>query len=130
MNSKDDYIDKSQTGFLFFLERIARSHPLLYLLARYIAEKLNIFESDYNGLSKIKFKNKVNLLDIGASNGISIKFFKSKLNLGKVFAVEPDSDYCNLLKKIRNTKVFNFGLSNKNEKKKYLYQNINSLIKK
>ena len=118
MNFKGEYIDKSQNGFLFFLERIARSHPLLYLIARFIAEKLNIFESDYNGVSKIIFKNKINLLDIGASNGISIKFLKSKLDLGNIYAVEPNFDYCKSLKKIKNIKIYNYGLSNKNERKK------------
>tara|TARA_B100000242_G_C43049196_1_gene490035 strand:- start:2246 stop:3049 length:804 start_codon:yes stop_codon:yes gene_type:complete len=113
-----DYIDRSQTGVLFFFERIARSHPIFYIIARYFASKLNIFESEYNGLSKLKFTKKVNLLDIGASNGISIKFFKSKLNLGKIFAVEPNEYYCEALKKIGNIKIYNFGLGDKDEKKK------------
>ena len=125
-----DYIDRSQTGVLFFFERIARSHPILYIIARYFADKLNIFESEYNGLSKLRFTKKVNLLDIGASNGISIKFFNSKLNLGKIFAVEPNEFYCEALKKIRNIKVYNFGLGDKNEKKKYLYLSIRFLTKK
>ena len=31
MHHETDYVDKSQAGFLFVLERIARSHPILYI---------------------------------------------------------------------------------------------------
>ena len=117
MHHKTDYVDKSQTGFLFVLERIARSHPIIYIFSRFIAKKMNIFEKEFDGLSNINFKTKVNLLDIGASDGVSINFFNSKLNLGNVIAVEPTKDYAKELKKlgIDNLTIHNFGLSNKNE---------------
>ena len=132
MHHETDYVDRSQTGFLFFLERIARSHPLIYIFSRFFAKKLNIFEKEFDGLSKISFKNKVNLLDIGASDGVSINFFNSKLNLGKVIAVEPTNDYTKKLKKIKikNLKVYNFGLSNKNETKEVYVPEYNFLNNK
>lgn len=132
MHHETDYVDRSQTGFLFFLERIARSHPLIYIFSRFFAKKLNIFEKEFDGLSKIFFKNKVNLLDIGASDGVSINFFNSKLNLGKVIAVEPTNDYTKKLKKIKikNLKVYNFGLSNKNETKEVYVPEYNFLNNK
>lgn len=132
MHHETDYVDRSQTGFLFFLERIARSHPLIYIFSRFLAKKLNIFEKEFDGLSKIFFKNKVNLLDIGASDGVSINFFNSKLNLGKVIAVEPTNDYTKKLKKIKikNLKVYNFGLSNKNETKEVYVPEYNFLNNK
>ena len=129
MHHDTDYIDRSQTGFLFILERIARSHPLIYIFSRFLAKKLNIFEKEFDGLSKIVFKNKANLLDVGASDGVSINFFNSKLNLGRVIAVEPTKDYANKLKKIniKNLKIFNFGLSNKNETKEVYVPEYNFL---
>ena len=119
MHHETDYVDKSQAGFLFVLERIARSHPILYIFSRFIAKKINIFEKEFDGLNNINFKKKVNLLDVGASDGVSINFFNSKLNLGNVIAVEPTKDYVKELKKLKidNLKIYNFGLSNKNETK-------------
>ena len=130
MHHDTDYIDRSQTGFLFILERIARSHPLIYIFSRFLAKKLNIFEKEFDGLSKIVFKNKANLLDVGASDGVSINFFNSKLNLGRVIAVEPTKDYANKLKKIKikNLKIFNFGLSNKNETKEVYVPEYNFIL--
>jgi len=41
---------KTNTGFLYFLEKILRSHPLLYFIVRQFIIYTNIFEEDANGV--------------------------------------------------------------------------------
>ena len=118
MHQEDNYTDQTQYGIFFLLERIARSHPLIYIFSRYLANKLLIFEADFNGVKKIKFNKKINIIDIGASDGIATKFLKKKLSVNKVFAFEPDNSYFKKLKKlkIKNLKIYNYGLSSKKQK--------------
>ena len=72
---------KTQTGFLGFLESIIRRHAIIYYFFRSIIIHFNIFEEDFNILSKF-FRNKpLNIIDVGASDGIAAKFFLRKLNV-------------------------------------------------
>ena len=44
---------KTNTGFLYFLEKIVRSHPFLYFIIRQLIRYTNIFEEnalDWNNL--------------------------------------------------------------------------------
>ena len=66
---------KTNSGFLYFLEKIVRSHPLLYFVVRYFIRYTNIFEEDANGVSFLNLEKKVNIIDVGASDGIASKFF-------------------------------------------------------
>ena len=71
----------SNTGVIFsFFEKIIRSHPLSYFLVRNFIRFTNIFEKDFDGLKKIRFRSRVNIIDVGASDGIAIKFFLKNLN--------------------------------------------------
>jgi len=92
---------KSATsGFLSFFEKIIRAHPLLYIFVRSIVRFTNIFEKDFEGLRLLKFKKKVNIIDVGASDGVAAKYFNNNLDTGTIFCFEPNPHYYNLLKKI------------------------------
>jgi hypothetical protein len=97
---------------------MVRSHPLIYLLARYLANIFLIFEDDFKGIKLLGFKKKINLIDIGASDGIAIKFISKVLDVNKIYAFEPNKNYYQKLKKlnIKNKKIYNYGISNKNQK--------------
>ena len=70
-------ISYSQTGLLKLIERIIRSHPLIYLISRNLIRYTNIFEEDAKGVKYLQFnKSKINLIDIGASDGVSINYFQ------------------------------------------------------
>ena len=97
MHIEDNYTDQTQRGFLFILERIARSHPLVYLLIRYLANIFIIFEDDFNGVKLLKFNKKINLIDVGASDGIAIKFISKIIDINNVYAFEPNKIFSNCL---------------------------------
>ena len=88
------------TGVLSFFEIIARSHPLIYLFFRSIIRFTNIFEKDFDGVKKINLQKKINIIDVGASDGIASKFFYNNLNTGTIVCVEPHPGYIKILKKI------------------------------
>lgn len=114
----------TQAGFFARLEYIIKLHPLLYLFVRNLLKYTSIFETDFNGIKLIKFENKtINLIDVGASDGIAVNFFLKKLdkNIIKAYCFEPNSKYFQILKSNKNIyKVFNYGLSN-NEKVNDVY---------
>jgi FkbM family methyltransferase len=115
LHIEDNYTDQTQRGLLFILERIARSHPLIYLLIRYLANIFIIFEDDFNGVKLLKFNKKINLIDVGASDGIAIKFISKIIDINNVFAFEPNKIYFQKLKKINlKKKIYNYGISDKN----------------
>ena len=49
---------KTNSGFLYFLEKIVRSHPLLYFVVRYFIRYTNIFEEDANGVAFLNLNKK------------------------------------------------------------------------
>ena len=65
---------KTNTGFLYFLEKILRSHPLIYFIFRQFIIYTNIFEEDANGVVFLNLDKKINIIDVGASDGIASKF--------------------------------------------------------
>ena len=108
---------KTNTGLLYFFEKIVRSHPLLYFLTRSLIRYTKIFEEDANGVSFLKFPEKVSIIDVGASDGIASKFFNSKLKVKKIICFEPYKPYAKILKKlkIKNLKVHNYGIGEFNK---------------
>ena len=104
---------KTNSGFLFFLEKIVRSHPLLYFITRYFIRYTNIFEEDANGVTFLNLDKKVNIIDVGASDGIASKFFNRKLKINKIICFEPNKSYVKILRKlnIKNLKVNAYGIS-------------------
>ena len=110
-------ISKTNSGFLYFLEKIVRSHPLLYFVVRYFIRYTNIFEEDANGVAFLNLNKKVNIIDVGASDGISSKFFNKKLKISKIICFEPNKSYVKILKKlnIKNLIVKAYGISQFNK---------------
>lgn len=108
---KKNNIERSNTqkGFLSILEYIVRSIPILYIIGRKIVRFTDIFEEDANGVKQLNFNNKkINIIDIGASDGIASKFFIKNLNVKKVYCFEPNPHYCKIIRdklKFKNTKV-------------------------
>ena len=69
---------KSATvGILSFFEKIIRSHPLIYIFIRSVVRFTNIFEKDFDGIKLLKFKKKINIIDVGASDGVAVKYFNN-----------------------------------------------------
>ena len=104
---------KTNSGILFFFEKIIRSHPLVYYVFRHLIRYTNIFEEDTNGIIYLNLGKKVNIIDVGASDGIASKFFNRKLNVNKIICYEPNKSYVKILKKmnIGNLKVNPYGIS-------------------
>ena len=96
---------KTNSGFIDFLENIIRRHPLVYFFARSIVRYTNIFEEDANGIKYLNFKNPLNIIDVGASDGIATNFFIKNLNLNKVICYEPNKSYVNILKTLNRKKI-------------------------
>ena len=103
---------KTNTGFLYFLEKIVRSHPLPYFIVRQFIRYTNIFEEDANGVVFLNLGKKVNIIDVGASDGIASKFFNRKLKINKIICFEPNKSYVRILKKlnIKNLTVNVYGI--------------------
>mgnify|MGYP001235504290 CR=1 FL=1 len=108
---------KTNTGFLYFLEKIIRSHPLLYFIIRQFIKYTNIFEDDANGVVFLNFDKKVNIIDVGASDGIAAKFFSRKLKINKIICFEPNKSYVKKLKKLNidNLIVNAYGIGEHNK---------------
>ena len=83
-----------------FFEKIIRSHPLIYFLSRGLIRFTNIFEQDFDGVRILNLNDKVNIIDVGASDGIASKFFNKNLNIGSIICYEPNNYYVNILKKL------------------------------
>tara|TARA_B100000029_G_scaffold476947_1_gene521542 strand:- start:37102 stop:37875 length:774 start_codon:yes stop_codon:yes gene_type:complete len=110
----------TQVGFLKLLENIVRCHPLIYLLSRNISKYLRIFEADAAGLKKIDFQEKINCIDVGASDGIFINYINKFLSINKAICFEPNKNYILELKKINKINLvineYGLGLTERIEK--------------
>ena len=63
----------------------------------------------------------INVIDIGAHKGETLKFFLDNFNINKIFVFEPNKKlFTKIKKKFIDTRIhlFNFGVGLKNEKKK------------
>ena len=110
---------KTQIGFLGLIEKYVRKFVLIYYFIRSIAIKFNIFEEDFKILKDIYRNKKINIIDIGASDGISANFFLKNLNVKNIYCFEPHFLFIEKLKKLKkkhkNLKIFEYGISNSNE---------------
>ena len=80
---------KTQIGLLGFIEKFVRKFVIIYYIVRNIAIKFNIFEEDFKILKEIFNHKKINIIDIGASDGISANFFLKNLNVKNIYCYEP-----------------------------------------
>jgi len=121
-------------SFFVSIEKIIRSIPIIYIIFRSIVRFTNYFENDFFYLKKIFKNQKINIIDVGASDGISALFFLRNLNPKKIYCYEPQKVFFQKLKKLRNKydhiTLFNYGLSKKNYKMKIFYPYINLFGKK
>ena len=108
----------ASSGIFKIVEKIIRGHPLIYYILRYLFDLTNIFEEDAKGVKFLNFKNKINIIDVGASDAIATKFFCKNLNVNKVFCYEPNISYVKILRKLdlANVKIYPYGISNKKSK--------------
>ena len=108
---------KTNTGFLYFLEKIVRSHPLIYFIIRRFIIYTKIFEEDANGVIFLNLPKNVTVIDVGASDGIASKFFNRKLKINKIICFEPYKPYAKILKKlnIKNLKINTYGIGQYNK---------------
>ncbi len=124
-------ISKTQVGFLGFLEGIIRRNGILYYFIRNIVIYFNIFEEDFKILTKYYQNKKINIIDVGASDGISANFFIKNLNVNKIYCYEPHKIFIkNLIKykkKNKNIILKKYGISHKKNKITVYYPIINFL---
>ena len=76
------------------MEKNIRTHPLLYYIMRSFVRYTNIFEEDANGVKFLNFDKEINLIDVGASDGIATKFFNGKLSIKNTIC---NKDLCAIL---------------------------------
>tara|TARA_Y100000590_G_scaffold398890_1_gene481640 strand:+ start:611 stop:1369 length:759 start_codon:yes stop_codon:yes gene_type:complete len=116
---------KTRYGILGLLEKFIRRHPLIYYFFRSIIINFNIFEEDFNILIKFFKKKKINIIDVGASDGIATKFFLKNLKVKKIYCYEPHIYFLkkleNLKKKYKNIIIKRYGISNKKQSTKIFY---------
>ena len=121
-------------GFYVFLEKTIRLIPIIYIIFRYLVKHTNYFEDYFFYIKKVFNNKKINIVDIGASDGISALFFLRNLNPKKIFCYEPQRIFykklINLKKRYKNIIPFNYGLAEKNSIMKIFYPYINFLGKK
>ena len=108
----------TNVGIFGLVEKIIRFIPIIYVFFRYLVKYTNYFESDFFYLPKIFKNKKINIIDIGASDGISCKFFLKNLNVNYIFCFEPQKVFHKSLLKIftkfKRIKFFKYGLGEKN----------------
>lgn len=103
------------------LKTLIKQNHLLTILFDYLMSKFNLnFEKEYELIKFIDKKNKV-VIDVGGHKGESIINFLKHDRICQILSFEPiKSNYEIILKKINknNVQIFNFGISNSNNKKK------------
>lgn len=118
-------ISSTHIGLFGFLEKIIRTHPLIYIFFRTFARFTNIFEKDFDGLKKINFPKNINIIDVGASDGIASKFFLNNLSVNKIICYEPHKAYVKILKQNKKLIVKPYAIGEKNQKITIYYPKYN-----
>ena len=65
----------THSGLLGLVEKLIRLIPIIYVFFRFLVKYTNYFEDDFYYLKKIFKDKKLNIIDVGASDGISSNFF-------------------------------------------------------
>ncbi len=105
--------------FLFYFENLSRKSIIIYSILRYFFIKLFrgvLLEKEAYGFKKLKKKTNLNIVDIGANDGLSVSFFFSIFRNSNLFIFEPLKINKNYLKKNNKNKVkyYNIALGEKN----------------
>lgn len=115
-------VSLTNIGIVGYFERLIRSHPLIYIFFRSLIRFTNIFEKDFDGCKNIFFKNKINIIDVGASDGISIKYFFNNLHVNKIICFEPHKEYINILRRFQKKIIIKpFAIGNQCIEKKIFF---------
>ena len=124
----------TNTGFFGFLETCIRLIPIIYISVRHLIRFTNYFEEDFYYLKKIFKDKKINIIDVGASDGISAQFFLRNLNCNKIFCFEPQKVFfkklLKLKKRFKNIIPYNYGLGSRDTHMKIFYPYVNFFGKK
>ena len=123
---------ETHEGIFSVLEKIVRAHPLIYIIFRQLVKFTNIFEKDFDGLKLLDInKKKLNIMDVGASDGIASKFFNNNLNVNTIYCYEPNKYFLKILKKAkqRNIVIKPYAIGDKNIQKKIYFPRYNFLNK-
>ena len=121
----------ANSGLLGFIEKLLRIIPHIYLIFRPLIKFTNFFEEDFFYLKKIFKNKKINIIDVGASDGISALFFIRNLKPNIIYCYEPQKIFYKKLKKIKKKykflKLFNHGLGSKKINERVFYPYITIL---
>ena len=121
-------------GFFGFIETYIRVIPIIYIFIRQLVRFINYFEEDFYYLKDIFKDKKINIIDVGASDGISAQFFLRNLNCNKIFCFEPQKVFfkklLKLKKRFKNIIPYNYGLAKRNFNMKIFYPYVNFFGKK
>ena len=124
----------TQTGNFKYIEKIIRLIPIVYFFFRSIVRFTGYFESDFFYLKKIFKNKKINIIDVGASDGIATLFFFRNLNPKKVYCYEPQKIFYKKLlkikKRLKKIKILNYGLAKKTKDMTIYFPYINFFGKK
>ena len=119
----------TNSGLFGKIEKIIRVIPHIYIIFRHLVRFTNYFEEDFFYLKKIFKNKKINIIDVGASDGISAQFFLRNLNCNKIFCYEPQKVFflklLRLKKLFNNIIPFNYGLAKKDFKMEIFYPFVN-----
>ena len=122
------------SGFFVTIEKTIRLIPHIYIIFRSLVRFTNYFENDFFYLKEIFKDKKINIIDVGASDGISALFFLRNLNPKKIFCYEPQKVFFKKLTKLKKRYkqliIFNYGLAEKNSNMLIFYPYITILGKK
>ncbi len=119
---------ETHEGIFSVLEKIVRAHPAVYIIFRKLIKFTNIFEKDFDGLKLLNInKKKINIIDVGASDGIASKFFNNNLKVGKIYCYEPNEYFLKILKRVkqRNVIIKPYAIGNRNIQKKIYFPRYN-----
>lgn len=106
-------------NLLFFFENLSRKFIIIYLILRYTFIKLFrgiLFEKEANGFKLIKIKNNLNIIDVGANDGLSTSFLLKIFKKSKFHVFEPLKFDQSYLKNSQDNYInyYNFALGEKN----------------
>ena len=116
-------ISKTASSGLFQVLENYKKSSLVYFLVRYLIRYTNIFEDDAHGVKYLNLGKKINIIDVGASDGVASKFFKNNLSTNKILCYEPNKPYVKILKnlKLSNLLIYDYGISKQNKNLKVFF---------
>ena len=109
-------------NIIFLFENFSRISLIFYSISRFLFIKIfrgTLYEKEADGFKLIKKNNNLNIVDIGANDGLSSSFFLSNFKNSKIYIYEPLKNYLINIKNNNNNKIkiFEVALGDKNNSK-------------